>query len=96
MSPGDLAQIRVIVDAEKWKRHNEREVHREQNIRDKNWFYLPNSRTPTGNFHTQNTVNRFGPCAPSTRMRSMSPVREGPVMKLALEGHAAPYFSCSR
>ena len=28
-----------------------------------------------------NTVNFFGPCAPRTRMRSMSPVRLGPVMK---------------
>lgn len=27
-----------------------------------------------------NTVSRFGPCAPRTKMRSMSPVRLGPVM----------------
>ena len=32
-------------------------------------------------YGTSSTVSRFGPCAPRTRMRSMSPVRLGPVMK---------------
>ncbi len=31
-------------------------------------------------------VNCFGPCAPSTRMRSMSPVRDGPVMNEIMLG----------
>ena len=31
--------------------------------------------------YTKKIVSFFGPCAPSTRMRSMSPVRLGPVMK---------------
>ncbi len=46
--------------------------------------HLPCSRTHRPLSHrglyTQKMVNFLGPCAPSTRIRSMSPVRLGPVM----------------
>ena len=35
-------------------------------------------------------VRRLGPWAPRTRMRSMSPVRLGPVMKEVMLGHDWP------
>ena len=34
----------------------------------------------------QKIVNFFGPCAPKTKMRSMSPVRLGPVMNEIMLG----------
>ena len=37
-------------------------------------------------FQKHSTVSFFGPCAPSTRMRSMSPVRLGPVMNEIMLG----------
>ena len=36
----------------------------------------------TGGYGTKKIVSFLGPWAPRTRMRSMSPVRLGPVMKL--------------
>ena len=36
--------------------------------------------------HKQKIVSFFGPCAPSTRIRSMSPVRLGPVMNEIMLG----------
>ena len=35
---------------------------------------------------TRMTISSFGPWAPSTRIRSMSPVRLGPVMKESMLG----------
>ena len=37
--------------------------------------------TPSTCYGSRRTVSFFGPCAPRTRMRSMSPVRLGPLMK---------------
>jgi hypothetical protein len=36
--------------------------------------------------HSKKIVSRFGPCAPRTKMRSMSPVRLGPVMNDIMPG----------
>src|SRR5208282_483181 len=41
------------------------------------------------------TVSFFGPCAPSTRMRSMSPVRLGPLIKERKLGNWPLNFSCA-
>jgi len=41
--------------------------------------------------HAQRIVSFFGPCAPRTRMRSMSPVRLGPVMNEIMLGGSVPY-----
>ena len=46
------------------------------------------SKPPSVRFvaYMQKTVSFFGPCAPRTRMRSMSPVRLGPVIRHIMLG----------
>lgn len=41
-------------------------------------------------YGSKNTVSRFGPCAPKTRIRSISPVRLGPLMNEMKLGNAPP------
>jgi hypothetical protein len=66
---------RVRRDAE----HHTRDAYAPQTYRNASSILRGNRETRNAH-QTQRIVSFLGPCAPSTRIRSISPVRLGPVM----------------